>query len=113
MKEIIKKSFLLGLGAATLTKNQAQKIVKELVSKNAISGKEGREFMKRVKREALNETKRIRKLAEIEAKRVGGKLGIVSKSQIERVKKRLKTIDKELSGRGKDTLKKIIKELSK
>jgi len=113
MKEIIKKSFLLGLGAATLTKIQAQKIVKELISKNAISGKEGKDFMNRVKKEALNETRRVRKLAEIEAKRVGGKLGIVSKIQIERVKKRLKTIDKELTGRGKKTLKNILKELSK
>jgi len=113
MKEIIKKSFLLGLGAATLTKNQAQKIVKELVSKNAISVKEGRDFLKRVKNEALNETKRVRKLAEIEAKRVGGRLGIASKSHIGKIKKRLKTIDKELSGRGKNTLKKILKELSK
>jgi len=113
MKDIIKKSFLLGLGAATLTKNQAQKIVKELVSKNAISVKDGRDFMKRVKNEALNETKRVGKLAEIEAKRIGAKLGIESKSQIDGVKKRLKTIDNELSNRGKNTLKKIIKELSK
>ncbi|MCH8003030.1 MAG: hypothetical protein IH934_00225 [Nanoarchaeota archaeon] len=113
MKEIIKKSFLLGLGAATLTKNQAQKIVKELVRKNAISIKEGRDLIKRVKKEAINETNRVRKLVEIEVKRVGGKLGIISKSQIGKVKKRLKTIDKELSSRGKQTLKKIMKELSK
>jgi len=104
---------LLGLGAATLTKNQTQKIVKELVSKNAISVKEGKDLVKRVKREAVNETNRVRKLAEIEVKRIGGKLGIVSKNQIGKFKKRLKIIDKELSGRGKNTLKKIMKELSK
>jgi len=34
MKDVIKKSFLLGLGAASMTKNQAEKIVKELVKKN-------------------------------------------------------------------------------
>jgi len=113
MKALIKKSFLLGLGAATLTKNQAQKIIKELVSKNAISINEGRDFMNRVKKEAVNETKRVRKLAEIEVKRIGGKLGVLSKIQIERVKKGLKTIDKELSGRGKKTLMRIMKDLSK
>jgi len=102
MKDIIKKSFLLGLGAATLTKNQAQKIVKELVSKNAISIKEGRGLMGKVRKEAINE-----------AKRVAGKLGLFSKEQITKVKNRLKSIDKELSSRGKKTLKNIMKELSK
>ena len=113
MKEIIKKSFLLGLGAATLTKNQAQKIVKELVSKNAITVKESRNLIGKVRKEAINEAKRVRKLAENEAKRVVGKLGLVSKEQMAKVKERLKSIDKELSGRGKETLKKIMKELSK
>jgi|TARA_Y100000031_G_C7980080_1_gene274335 polyhydroxyalkanoate synthesis regulator phasin len=113
LKEIIKKSFLLGLGAATLTKNQAQKIVKELVSRNAISIKEGRDLMKKVKKEALKETSRVRRLAEKEAKTVAGKLGIESKIQITKVKKRLRSIDKELSSRGKNTLKKIMKELSR
>jgi len=113
LKDIIKKSFLLGLGAASLTKNQAQKIVKELISRNAISIKEGRDLMKKVKNEALNETSRVRKLVETEAKRVAGNLGIAYKSQMVKIKKRLGSIGKELSGRGKETLKKIMKELSK
>ena len=113
MKDIIKKSFLLGLGAATLSKNQAQKIVKELVSKNAISIKEGRDLIGKVRRGAINEAKRVRKLAGNEAKRVAGKLGLFSKEQITKVKNRLKSIDKELSNRGKKTLKNIMKELSK
>ena len=57
MKEIIKKSFLLGLGAATLTKNQTEKIVKELVKRNAVTVKESKEMLKKVKKEALSETK--------------------------------------------------------
>ena len=90
MKEIIKKSFMLGLGAASLTKNQADKLVKELVSRNAVTVKEGREMLKKLKKVALNESTRIKKLAEQEAKRVSGKLGGVSKTQIGKVKKRLK-----------------------
>ena len=113
MKEIIKKSFLLGLGAATLTKNQAEKIIKGLVKKNAVTIKEGRDMLKRVKKEALGESNRIRKLAGKEAKRVVGKLGMVSKIPVARVMKRLKSIDKELSSRGKKTLKNILKQLSK
>jgi len=113
MKEIIKKSFLLGLGAATLTKNQAEKIIKELVKNNAVTIKEGRDMLNKVKKETLNESNRIRKLAENEAKRIIGKLSGVSKIPLAKVKKRLKSIDKELSGKGKKTLKGILKQLSK
>ena len=113
MKEIIKKSFLLGLGAATLSKRQAEKTIKELIKRNAVTVKEGRDMMKRVKNVALGESKRIKMLAGQEAKRVSGKLGIASKIPIAKVKKRLKSIDKELSSRGKKTLKNILKQLSK
>ncbi len=111
MKDIIKKSFLLGLGAATLTKNQAEKIAKELVKRNAVTVKEGSDMLKKVKKVALNESNRVRKFAENEAKRVAGKLGVTSKAQIAKAKKRLKSIDKELSSTGKKTLKKILKQI--
>ncbi len=113
MKDIIKKSFLLGLGAASITKNQAEKAVKELVRRNAVTVKEGREMLKKVKRVAEGERKRVQKFAGQEARRVAGKLGITSKAHIARVKKKLSSIDRELSSRGKKTLNKILKELSK
>lgn len=113
MKEIIKKSFLLGLGAATLTKNQAEKMIKSLVKKNAVTAKDGREMLKKIKKEALNESNRIKNIAEKETKRVAGKLGVVSPAHIAEVKKRLKSIDKELSSKGKKTLKSVLKQLSR
>jgi len=113
MKELIKKSFLLGLGAATLTKNQAEKMIKGLVKKNAVTAKEGKDMLKKLKNEALNESNRIKNLAEKEAKRVAGKLGIISQARIAEVKKRLKSIDKELSSKGKKTMKSVLKQLSK
>jgi polyhydroxyalkanoate synthesis regulator phasin len=111
MKEMIKKSFLLGLGAVTLTKNQAEKLVKELVKKNAVTSKEGKALLVKAKNAAKNEAKRIKKFAQQEAKRVVGGLGGVSKTQLIKVKKKLQSIDKELSSKGKQTLKRIMKEL--
>ena len=113
MKEIIKKSFLLGLGAASMTKIQAEKIVKELVKRNAVTIKEGSGMLKKVKKIALSESERIRKLAEKETKRLAGNLGIASKASVGNIKKKLKSMDKELSSQGKKALKMIMKELSK
>jgi len=113
MKEIIKKTFLLGLGVATMTKNQTEKIVRELVSKNAITVNEGRDMLKKLKNEALIETNKVRMLVEQEAKRVAGMVSTASKIKIVKVKDRLRSINQELTSKGKDTLKKILKELSK
>ena len=87
MKDIIKKSFLLGLGAATLTKKQAEKMVKGLVKNNVVTAKEGKEMLKKMKKMAKSEGARVRELAGKEAKRVVGKLSLASKSQIAKVKK--------------------------
>jgi len=113
MRDIIKKTFLLGLGAASLTKSQAEKIVNELVKRNAVTIKEGRDMIKRVGKEAFNEGNKIKKLAEKEAKKMARNLGITSKGSIEKVKKMLKSTDKYLSAKGKKTLKEILNELSK
>ena len=113
MKGIVKKSFLLGLGAATLTKKQADKIIKDLIRKNAVTLKESRDILKRIGKAADSERKRISKFAQQEAARISSRMGVVSKAQISKVKKRLKSIDRELSSRGKSTLRSILKQLSK
>ena len=113
MKDFVRKSFLLGLGAASMSKAKAEKIVKELVKRNALTIKQGKEMLKKVKKEAANEKKRIQKFAEQEANRLTGKLSSASKIQVIKAKKRLKSINKELSSKGRSTLIKIIKEISK
>jgi len=113
MKEIIRKSFLLGLGAASMTKKQAEKVVKHLVKKNAVTVKESRDMLRKIRKATDAERKRISKFAGQEASRVTGKIGVISKAQIAKVKKRLNSIDKELSSRGKKTLKNVLKQLSK
>lgn len=113
MKQVIKKTFLLGLGAATMTKNQMEKIVRDLVKNNAVTVKEGKDMLQKVKKKALSESSRVRKLAQTEAKRISKDLGIVSKEQMKIAKQRLTSLNKELSNEGKKTLSKIMKELSK
>ena len=113
MKGIVKKSFLLGLGAASLTKKQAEKAIKGLVRKNAVTIKESREMLKKVSKVADAERKRISRFAQQEASRIAFQMGVASKPHINRVKKSLKSIDRELSSRGKKALKGILKQLSK
>jgi polyhydroxyalkanoate synthesis regulator phasin len=113
MRDLIKKSFLLGLGAASMTMGQAEKIVQDLVKRNAVSVEESRQMLNKVKKATLSESSRIRKLAQKEAKRISTGLGIESKIQLHRLKAGLKSIDRELSAEGKKSLGRIIKEISR
>ena len=113
MKDVIKKAFLLGLGVASMTKSQTEKIVKGLVKNNSVTIKEGKDMLKKVKKHAAKEAKKVSKFAQKEVKRAVNDIKSASKSHTIGVKKGLKTIDKELSARGKKTLKNIIKKLPK
>ena len=92
MKDTVKKSFLLGLGAASLTKSQAEKIIKGLVRKNAVTISEGKGMLKRIKKHATNEGKRIKKFAQQEANRVAKERGVGEKEKGEKGKKKRKEI---------------------
>lgn len=111
MREIVKKSFLLGLGAASIAKQKAEKTIGELVKKRAISKKDGQQMLNTIKRHAANEGKRIARFAEQEAGRIAKELGVASKSNARKAEKMLRAMDKQLTAEGKRALKKIIKEL--
>jgi len=113
MKQLVKKSFLLGLGAASLTKKQAEKVVRNLVKRNAVTAKEGKQMLIKIKNAAKSETTRLRKFAEQEAKKIARNLGSKSADQFGKLKKKLKAVERELSSKGKNTLKRILNQLSK
>ncbi|MBI2208388.1 hypothetical protein HYU50_02735 [Candidatus Woesearchaeota archaeon] len=111
MRDIVKKSFLLGLGAASIAKKKAEKAVMELVKKKAISKKDGQQMLNTIRKHAADESRRIARFAEQEAGRIAKQLGVASKSKAQKAKKMLRAMDRQLTAEGKRTLKKIIKEL--
>jgi polyhydroxyalkanoate synthesis regulator phasin len=110
MKEMVKKAFLLGLGAASLTKTAAQKKIKALVKKGAISSKDSREMLRKILAEANKERKRIQEFSKAEVKRIQAKLSKASQPQIKRLKKRISILEKKLREAGKKTAKKALKK---
>ena len=111
MKGIIKKAFLIGLGAASLTKVQAEKRIKELVKKSDLNTKDGREMLKRALAEANKERKRVQQFSKAELKRARAKLGKISKPKVKKVKKKISSIGKRLKKQGRRTAKKALKKV--
>ena len=69
MDGLIKKGLLVGLGAVSLTRAKAQKIINELVKKKIMSRGDGIALLKKVLKEADNERKRIKDILTKEVKR--------------------------------------------
>lgn len=110
MKQLIKKAFLLGLGAASLTKAQAEKRIKTLVKKSAINTKDSRELLKKVVVAANKERKRIQEFSKAEVKRVQAKLNKASQPKVKKMKQRVNALGKRLRVAGKKTAKKALKK---
>lgn len=110
MKGLVKKAFLIGLGAASLTKTQAEKKIKGLVKKSALSTKDGREILRKVLAEANKERKRIQQFGKAEAGRIQAKLSKVSRPKVMRLKKKIGVVGKRLKTQGRKTAKKAFKK---
>ena len=113
MRDLVKKSLLLGLGAASITKAQAEKIVRELMRKNTVTVKDGRQLLGRISRAAQQEQKRIASFAAQEARRMAKEFGAVPKAHVAKARKKLNALNKELSKRGRKVLNDAIRQLSK
>ena len=98
MKDLIKKSVLLGLGAASLTKEKVDKLIKELVKRKAITTKDGKWLAKQILKELAKNKERIKRLRKLEVEILGSKA---------------KTLEKTLMKRGRKTAKSILRRAAK
>lgn len=69
MKRLLRKSFLIGLGAATLTKERAEKSIKKLIKRGLLTKKDGDGLIRKMLMEANKERKRIEKFMTAEMKK--------------------------------------------
>ena len=98
IKGFIKESFLIGLGAASLTKKKAETLAKSLVKKGILSRKDGADLARKILTEANNERKRIENFVKTEIKRELKKARpIVRKAGAKAVRKGEKTARKGVS----------------
>ena len=62
MKELIKKGFILGLGAASLTKKKTEQALKNIAKDAGINRKEAEVMAKNMLKEVDKDRKRIQKI---------------------------------------------------
>jgi len=89
MEGYIERMFLAGVGALTLTKEKAEKIVSDLVKKGEVAKKDQPEFVKRLLERGKASRAEIEKIIEKTVTNVLGKLNIPTKSDIDALIKKI------------------------
>jgi polyhydroxyalkanoate synthesis regulator phasin len=69
LSSLLRKSTLIGLGVASLSKKKADKLVKQLTKHGHVSEKEGRKLAKDLLNESKKHAKRLQNLIEKEVKK--------------------------------------------
>ena len=96
MNEIIRKAILIGVGAASLTKEKAEKAIKGFVKKGKINSKEGKALVMVLLGEAKKEKARLSSLMKTEGKKLAKEAESVTKNELKILKDRLAKLERKV-----------------
>ena len=97
MSDLLRKGILLGLGAASLTKEKVDKFVNELVDKGDISKDKGSELLQELLNLVKEQEGKIDKKINDEVNSLIKKLDLASKSDIKRLEKKIDALMKNIN----------------
>ena len=95
MSNIIEKSFLLGLGVLTLTREKIQKTVDDLVSQGEVEASESRKLIDALVEKGEEEREELRKMIQQEVEKAKS-AAPVSRQDYEELKARVATLEARL-----------------
>jgi len=94
MRRALKKMFVLGMGAAALTKDKADKSVRELVKQGKLSRKEGDKLVKSLMQVSAKHGDFVETRVKKETQRVVAKLGPATRKELTRLSKKIEALEK-------------------
>ncbi len=104
MLDLLEKSFVLGLGALSVTKNTAEKFVNEAIKQCKITPEEGKSFLKTFEEEGEKARKSIEETVEKVVRERGASL-LPWKKELDALEARIAALEAKLAeskGEGKD-----------
>jgi len=100
MLEILKKTYLTGVGLAAKTWEEVETLSKEIVKKAKMSEKEGSKFLKEMKSRYDDTQKKTGKYVEKLVKDILKKMDIATSTDIYALKKEIRQLKKATTGTG-------------
>lgn len=93
MKSLIKKSLLIGMGALSLTREKAEKIVRELEEKGDVTSDEAKQFVSELSERGEQERSALKKVVAAELERLKNMTGIITKKDLAVFEERLRKLE--------------------
>ncbi len=93
VRDLIERAFLVGMGAAALTKDRVQSIADELVHRGQLSGEEGKDMVEKLVARSREEARSALQKADSSMQGTYRNLGLVTKREAEDVEFRLRQLE--------------------
>lgn len=92
--DLIKKGLAFGLGLAVSSKEQAEKIVNELVKKGELSMEESKDTINQLIQRGEEEKNELKRIIREQIKQVINELNLATKDDITRLEQRIQNLEK-------------------
>lgn len=99
MSDLVKQVLLLGLGAASLTKEKLESVVNELVKKGELSREEARELVDEAQDKAREEKATLKERFSETYQDALGSMGVASTATVEDLERRITVLEARVYGR--------------
>ncbi|NLJ99925.1 MAG: hypothetical protein GX318_01635 [Clostridia bacterium] len=99
MISIVKKAFLAGLGAVSLTKEKTESFIEEMTRKGEISREEAGSFLDELVERGQEGRENINKMIQSELTKFKKSHGIITRDELQNLMDRLEGIEKALRDR--------------
>jgi polyhydroxyalkanoate synthesis regulator phasin len=93
IRDLIERTFLVGVGAAALTKDRVQGLVEEFVHRGQLSGEEGREMVDRLVSRSRTEAQSALKKADSQLHGAYRDMGLATRRELEDIDFRLRQLE--------------------
>lgn len=90
MQDVVKKAFLMGLGAVALTKEKAEEFVEDLKKNKNITPEEGKKLVQQMLDKSGEYKQKVRKEIRKQVKKVVSEMGVATKEDIDKLRKEMK-----------------------
>jgi polyhydroxyalkanoate synthesis regulator phasin len=94
---LIRKTFYMGLGALTLTKEKAERLIKEMEEKGEMSREEGKEFLDEVIKKGEEQKNEIRSMISDNLKDLKSDFCGVSQADYQALEERVRKLEEKLA----------------
>lgn len=99
MSSMFKKILYFGIGAISLTKEKADKLIDELVEKGEMSSEEAKQFVDEMIQKGSEEKAELSKMVNSEMEKVRNDFGFVKKADFEALEKRVIELEAKLEAK--------------